>query len=131
MESPREAAACDVITGSWSGKESQVICRWDGLQRSVLHPVLVNVEIMKNLRVTGGGARQQAFLFLSHQPLAVFGSHVAGHVLLGPGVQPGLEASVQACVDPLVGLEKNKQCNLGTFLEKFSNIGAGYQASQI
>lgn len=61
---------------------------------------------MEDLRAAGGGAGQQAFLFLSHQPLAVDSSHVAGHMLFGPGVQTGLKASVQACVDPLVGLKE-------------------------
>lgn len=76
------------------------------LQCSVLHPVLVNVEIMEDLGVAGGGTRHQAFLSVSHQPLAVVGSHVARHVLLGPRVQPRLEASVQACVDPLLRLKE-------------------------
>ena len=74
------------------------------LQCSVLHPVLVNVEIMEDLRAAGGSAGQHAFSFNSHQPLLVVDSHVAGHMLFGPGVQPGLEASVQACIDPLLGL---------------------------
>lgn len=59
---------------------------------------------MEDLGAAGGGAGQQAFSLVSHQPLAVVGGHVAGHVLFGPGVQPGLEASVQARVDPLLGL---------------------------
>lgn len=76
------------------------------LQCSVLHPVLVNIEIMEDFRAAGCGAGQQAFMFISHQPLAALSSHVAGHVLFGPGVQPGLKASVQACVDPLLGLKE-------------------------
>lgn len=76
------------------------------LQCSVLHPVLVNVEIMEDLRVAGGGAGQHALSFISHQPLVAVGSHVAGHMLFNPGVEPGLKASVQACVDPLVGLKE-------------------------
>lgn len=74
------------------------------LQSSVLDPVLVNVEIVEDLRAAGGGARQQVFLSFSHQPLPAVCRHVTGHVILGPGVQPGLEASVEASVDPLVGL---------------------------
>lgn len=61
---------------------------------------------MKDLGAAGGGAGQQTLLLLPHQPLAGVGSHVGGHVLLGPGVQPRLEASVQAGVDPLVGLKE-------------------------
>lgn len=59
---------------------------------------------MEHLRVAGGSARQQALSSLSHQPLTVFGGHVTGHMLLGPGIYKGVEASVEACVDPLVGL---------------------------
>lgn len=82
------------------------------LQSSVLHPVLVNVEIVEDLGAAGGGAGQQAFSLISHQPLAVVGSHVAGHVLFGPGVQPGLKASVQASVDPLMGLMSPSECRV-------------------
>lgn len=63
---------------------------------------------MEDLRVAAGGAGPQTFLFISHQPLVGVGGHVAGHVLFGPGVQPGLKASVQARVDPLVGLKENR-----------------------
>lgn len=49
---------------------------------------------MEDLRVAGGGAGQQTFLFLSHQPLAGVGSHVVGHMLFGPGVHQGLKAPV-------------------------------------
>lgn len=80
------------------------------LQCSVLHPVLVNVEIVEDLGAAGGGAGQQVLLSVSHQPLVVVGGHVSGHVILGPGVQPGVEASVQASVDPLVGLMSPREC---------------------
>lgn len=76
------------------------------LRGSVLHPVLVNAEIVKDLGVAGGGAGQQTLLVFSHQPFVGVGSHAGGHVFLGPGVQPGLEALVQASVDPLVGLKE-------------------------
>lgn len=90
----------------------QFILTLEILQCSVLHPVLVYVEIMEDLRVASGGAGQQAFLTVSHQPLAAVDGHVAGHVLLGPSVQPGLKASVQACVHPLVGLKENNTVQL-------------------
>lgn len=61
---------------------------------------------MEHLGAAGGGAGQQTLLLLAHQPPASVGGHVGGHVLLGPGVQQGLEASVQAGVDPLVGLKE-------------------------
>lgn len=60
---------------------------------------------MQEFGVAGGGAGEQTLLVLSHQPLVGVGSHASGHVLLAPGVQPGLEASVQASVNPLVGLK--------------------------
>lgn len=78
------------------------------LQSSVLHPVLVYAEIVEDFGDAGGGARQQAFLLLSHQPLAGVGGHVAGDVLFGPAVQPGVEAPVQASVNPLVGLKERE-----------------------
>lgn len=64
---------------------------------------------MEDLGAAGGGAGQQAFSFVSHQPLVVFGGHVAGHVFFGPGVEPGLKAPVQARVDPLVGLKETSK----------------------
>ena len=79
------------------------------LKCSVLHTELVNVDIMEDLKVASGGAGQQAFSSFSHQPLAVVGSHVAGHMLFGPRVQPGMKASVQASVDPLLGLRREDQ----------------------
>lgn len=44
----------------------EFVFRAEGLQCSVLHPVLVNVEIMKDLRAAAGGAGPQTFLFISH-----------------------------------------------------------------
>lgn len=98
-----------VITGSlfvcvWRWSYAQFILKFEKLHCSVLHPVLVYVEIVEDLRVAGGGAGHQAFLSISHQPLAVVLSHVASHVLFSPGVQPGVEAPVQTSVHSLVGL---------------------------
>lgn len=101
--------------GIWGGTSVRIHPRRDAdglglgeqrLQTSVLHPVLVNAEIVKDLGVAGGGAGQKTLLVVSHQPLVGVGSHAGGHVFLGPGVQPGLKASVQAGVDPLVGLKE-------------------------
>lgn len=64
------------------------------LQSPVLHPVLVNVEIMEDLRAASGGAGQKSLLSISHQPLVVVSSHFTCHMLLGPGVQPGMKASL-------------------------------------
>lgn len=61
---------------------------------------------MEHLRAASRGAGQQAFLSISHEPLAAFSSHLTGHVLLGPSIQPGVKASVQACVHKLVGLKE-------------------------
>lgn len=61
---------------------------------------------MEHLRAASRGAGQQAFLSISHEPLAAFSGHVTGHVLLGPSIQPGVKASVQACVHELVGLKE-------------------------
>lgn len=77
-----------------------------GLQSSVLHPVLVDGEIVEHLGDAAGGAGQQALLLLAHQPPAGAGGHVAGDVLAGPGVEPGVEAPVQPRVDPLVRLQE-------------------------
>lgn len=60
---------------------------------------------MKDLGVARGGAGQQSLFVISHQPPVGVGIHVGGHVLLSPSVQPGLKASVQTSVDPLVGLK--------------------------
>lgn len=76
------------------------------LQSPVLHPVLVDGEIVENFRVAAGGAGQQRLLLFSHQPPAGGGSHVAADVLAGPGVEPGVEAPVQPGVDPLVRLQR-------------------------
>lgn len=76
------------------------------LQSSVLHPVLVDGEIVQHLGDAAGGAGQQTLLLLAQQPPAGAGRHVAGDVLAGPGVEPGVEAPVQAGVDPLVRLEE-------------------------
>lgn len=78
------------------------------LQCSVLHPVLVNVQVMEDLRVARGVAGQQTFLFIAHQPLLGVSSHVAGHMLFCPCVEPDLKASVQASVDPLVRLKETR-----------------------
>lgn len=75
------------------------------LQCSVLHPVLVNVQVMEDLRGARGVAGQEPFLFIAHQPLLVVSSHVAGHMFFCPCVEPELKASVQASVDPLVRLK--------------------------
>lgn len=93
----------------WRWSLPQLILTFERLQCPVLHPVLVYVEIVEDLGVAGGGAGQQAFLSVSHQPLAVVSGHVAGHVLFSPGVQKGLEASVQTPVHPLVGLMSPRQ----------------------
>lgn len=61
---------------------------------------------MEHLGDAGGGAGQQTLLLLAHQPPAGAGRHVAGDVLAGPGVKPGVEAPVQPGVDPLVRLEE-------------------------
>lgn len=61
---------------------------------------------MEHLGAASRGAGQQAFLSISHEPLAAFSSHVTGHVLLGPSIHPGVKASVQACVHKLVGLKE-------------------------
>lgn len=78
------------------------------LQCPVLHPVLVDVEIVEDFRAAGGGAWQQSLFRISHQPLVSVGGHFRHHVLLGPGVQPGLEAAMQTSVHPLVGLKPHK-----------------------
>lgn len=78
------------------------------LQCPVLHPVLVNVEIVEDFGAAGGGTGQQSLFRISHQPLVSAGGHFSRHVFLGPGVQPGLEASVQTCVHPLVGLKQHR-----------------------
>lgn len=70
----------------------------------IRHMVSVDVQVIEDLGIPGGGARQQTLATLSHQPLAGVGGHVAGHVFLGPGVHQALEAAVQASVDSLVGL---------------------------
>lgn len=61
---------------------------------------------MEHFRDAAGGAGQQALLLLAHQPAAGAGGHVAGDVLAGPGVEPGVEVPVQPGVDPLVRLEE-------------------------
>lgn len=80
-----------------------------GLQSSVLHPVLVDGEIVQHLGHAAGGAGQETLLLLAHQPPAGAGRHVAGDVLAGPGVEPGVEAPVQPGVDPLVRLEEIRE----------------------
>lgn len=77
---------------------------------------------MKDLRVAGGGAGQQTFLVLSHQPLVGVCSHVASHIFLGPGLQPGLKASVQASVDPLVGLKEMSTTQFSYWDARYRNI---------
>lgn len=98
----RIASTSDTLAGRSDG----VAWRLGRLQSSVLHPVLVDGEIVEHLGDAAGGAGQQVLLLLAHQPPAGAGGHVAGDVLAGPGVEPGVEAPVQPRVDPLVRLEQ-------------------------
>lgn len=108
------------------------------LQCSVLHPVLVHAEIVKDLGVAGGGAGQKTLFVNSHQPLLGVGIHAGGHVLLGPSVQPGLKAPVQASVDPLVGLKERSTTQISRrskcprtgreTCNRINNVGCIYSA---
>lgn len=89
-----------------AGRSDGIAWRQGRLQSSVLHPVLVDGEIVEHLGDAAGGAGQQTLLLLAHQPPVGAGGHVAGDVLAGPGVEPGVEAPVQSGVDPLVRLEE-------------------------
>lgn len=75
---------------------------------AVFDAVLVDADKVQVLRVAGGGAGQEAFQPFAHQPLAGLGGHLAGHVLLGPRVHPGLEPLVQPLAYSFVGLERRK-----------------------
>lgn len=78
---------------------------------------------MEDLRAAGGAAGQQAFLFISHQPLVAVGSHVTGHMLLRPSIQPGLKAPVQPSVDTLMGLMSPCQCSVSVHIVfRFADI---------
>lgn len=78
--------------------------------RAVFDTVLVNAHKVQGLCVTGGGAGHQALQPFAHEPLARLGCHLAGDVLLGPFVHPGLEPLVQPLAHSFVGLQKQKRC---------------------
>lgn len=73
---------------------------------AVQDPVSVDVLKVEDARLTAGLAGPQPVLAISHQPPLIGSAHVTGHMDLPPGVQPRLEALMQASTNLLVRLKR-------------------------